>query len=92
MKSLQRAKGLPNLGPKSRAMLANAGITSAEALRKLGAIRAFLQVKRSGASPSLNLLWALEGALSNRRWQDVARQDRLSLLLQLDNAEKGRSS
>jgi len=34
---------------------------------------------------SLNLLWALEGALTGRPWEDVARNDRLTLLLQLEN-------
>lgn len=80
---------LANLGPKSEAMLTRAGITSAEQLHALGSVRAYLQVKRHEKQASLNLLWALEGALSGRRWQEVAQQDRLNLLLQLDTLEKG---
>lgn len=75
---------LPNLGPKSEAMLHRAGIKTESQLRALGAVRAFVKVRENGASPSLNLLWALEGALTNRPWQTVAREDRLALLLELE--------
>jgi DNA transformation protein len=80
---------LRNLGPKSEAMLRRAGITTVARLRELGAVRAYVMVKRSGANASLNLLWALEGALSGRPWQEVAKSDRLSLLLQAESMEKG---
>jgi DNA transformation protein len=75
---------LPNLGPKSRQMLRTAGIESLAELRRLGAVRAYLKVEATGAKPSLNLLWALEGALTGLHWRVVAREHRLSLLLALD--------
>lgn len=78
----------PNLGPASWRMLQAAGIADAANLRELGAVAAYLQVKRSGQRASLNLLWALEGALSGRSWQTVAREDRLALLLALEDLEK----
>jgi DNA transformation protein len=78
---------LPNFGPKSQQMLAQAGIHTIEQLRELGAVRAYVLVKLGGTGVSLNLLWAMEGALSGRHWQDVARNDRLSLLLELENVE-----
>ncbi|MDH2917365.1 MAG: TfoX/Sxy family protein [Gallionella sp.] len=80
---------LPNFGPKSQQMLEQAGIKTVEQLRELGAVRAFVQIKRSGAASSLNLLWAMEGALSGRHWQMVAKHDRLRLLLELEDVEKG---
>lgn len=80
---------LRNLGPKSRAMLAGAGVASVEELRRLGSVAAFARVRRSGANPSLNLLWALEGALAGLPWQVVAREHRTSLLLALDAHEQG---
>ena len=76
---------LRNIGPVSRRMLAAAGITSVETLRELGAVEAYRRVRSRDPRASLNLLWALEGAVSGRPWQEVARNDRLSLLLQLDN-------
>jgi DNA transformation protein len=45
-------------------------------------------VKRSGCNPSLNLLWAIEGALTDRDWKEVAKNDRLSLLTQVEILEK----
>lgn len=53
---------LSNLGLKSQEMLAHAGVTSVERLRGLGSVAAFTLVRQSDARPSLNLLWALEGA------------------------------
>lgn len=70
-------------------MLAAAGITSSEQLRRLGAVAAYVRVKRSGANASLNLLWALEGALTGLSWQQVAREHRASLLLALEAHERG---
>jgi DNA transformation protein len=78
---------LPNLGPKSAQLLSDAGITSVDALRRLGAVPAYARVKRSGAAASLNLPWALEGALSGLPWQRVAQQHRTSLLLALEEFE-----
>ncbi len=80
---------LPNFGPKSQQMLVGAGIHTVEQLRELGAVRAYVQVKRARNGASLNLLWAMEGALSGRHWQDVAKHDRLRLLLELEDVEKG---
>lgn len=78
---------LRNLGPKSVLMLRQAGISTVKELRELGAVKAYAIVKRSGANASLNLLWAIEGALSGRTWQEVARSDRLSLLLLLEQEQ-----
>ncbi len=79
---------LPNLGPRSRQMLEGAGIRTAAQLRALGAVRAYVQVKRANKDASLNLLWAMEGALTGQRWQDVAKRERLRLLLELEDAQK----
>ena len=80
---------LPNLGPKSQQMLARAGIHTLADLRALGAVVAYVQTKRSGARVSLNLLWALEGAITGLHWQEVAREHRTSLLLALEDCERG---
>ena len=78
---------LKSLGPQSEAMLARAGITRFEELRALGAARAYVRARRVNPRVSLNLLWALESALSGERWQDVARTHRASLLLAVDALE-----
>jgi DNA transformation protein and related proteins len=65
-------------------MLFGAGIKSVAQLRRLGSVRAYALVRDTGTNPSLNLLWALEGALTGLPWQVVAREHRLSLLLALE--------
>lgn len=75
---------LQGLGPKSQQMLAAAGISTIAQLRRLGAVRAFARVRALQGNTSLNLLWALEGALTGLPWQVVAREHRLSLLLALE--------
>lgn len=77
---------LPNLGPRSAQMLQDADIATLGALRKIGAVSAYVRVRALHPRASLNLLWALEGALSNTPWQDVAHQHRTSLLLALEQA------
>jgi DNA transformation protein len=69
-------------------MLEQADIRTVAQLQKLGAVRAYLQVKRNSGNASLNLLWAMEGALTGRHWLDVAKHDRLRLLLELEDLEK----
>lgn len=78
---------LRNLGFASLAMLEQAGIHSIAQLHQLGSVAAYIAVKKSGAKPGLNLLWALEGALTDQHWQDVAQNERLRLLLQLETEE-----
>ena len=77
----------PGLGPKSEAMLAQAGIGSFDKLKALGAARAFAMVRLSAAKPSLNLLWGMEAAISGVPWQTIARQNRLALLMELEQVE-----
>lgn len=72
---------LPGLGPKSAAQLREAGIDSEERLRELGAVRAYLQLKRASAvMPSLNFLYAMEGAITGRDWKEVAKSEKARLL------------
>jgi len=79
---------LTNLGPKSQDMLAKAGITTAKELTRLGAVMAYAKTKAACPKASLNLLWALEGALSGRPWQQVAETDRASLLMALEDVQR----
>lgn len=79
--------GLPGLGPASTAMLRSAGIRSVTQLKRLGSARAFVQVQAAGLRPSLNLLWAIEGALTGLPWRQVARFERTRLLLEVDDVK-----
>jgi len=77
---------LRNIGPKSAAWLRQVGLRSAEDLVAAGAVQAFLKVRRAGFKPSLNLLYALEGALQDCHWHDVPEPRRQQLLAELETA------
>jgi hypothetical protein len=71
--STQRGSGpkLRNIGPKSAAWLRQVGLRSLDELAAVGAVDAYMKVRRAGFKPSLNLLYSLEGALLDCHWQDV---------------------
>ena len=71
---------LRNLGPASSAWLEAAGIRSEGELRALGAAEAFRRVAFHRAGDvSANLLYALEGALRDVRWDRLPVEERVRL-------------
>ena len=80
----QRLSDMRNLGPQSETMLVAAGIPTPARLKTCGAVEAFIALKQTGQTVSLNMLWAMEGALSDRDWRDVVREDKLRLLTELE--------
>lgn len=84
----KRLHTLPGLGPRSQAMLIKAGITDLATLRALGGVEAYRRARAANTGVSLNLLWGLESALTGIPWQQVAREQRTSLLLALDAADR----
>ncbi|HEU0153643.1 MAG TPA: TfoX/Sxy family protein [Arenimonas sp.] len=72
---------LRNIGPKSAAWLRQTGIRTQEDLVAVGALAAFVRVKRAGFKPSLNLLYALEGAILGCHWQEIPDERRSELVL-----------
>ena len=75
-----------NIGPKSAAWLRQVGLRSFEDLQRVGSVEAFAKIKRAGFKPSLNLLYALEGALLDCHWQQLPETRRGELLLAWDVA------
>ena len=51
------------VGPKAVAWLRPVGVRTQEDLVEVGAVAAYVKCKRAGFRPSLNMLYALEGAL-----------------------------
>jgi len=68
--------------------LAAAGLHRFQDLQALGAVEAWRRARAAAPRVSLNLLWALEGALTGQPWQTVARTERTRLLMMLDDAER----
>ena len=69
-----------NLGPACAAWLEAAGIRSEAEIRRLGSVETFRRVafSRSG-DVSMNLLYALEGAIRGVRWDHLSPEDRAAL-------------
>lgn len=88
------APRLLNIGAKSGAWLRQVGLRTHDDLAAVGSLEAYLRVKRAGFKPSLNLLYALEGALMGCHWQqvDATRRAELAALAQAEVARlpKGR--
>jgi DNA transformation protein len=80
---------LRNIGPKSAAWLRQVGLRSAEDLAAVGAVGAFVKVRRAGFKPSLNLLYSLEGALVGCHWQEVPEARRQQLVAEYEAAAGG---
>jgi DNA transformation protein len=62
---------LRNIGPKSTAMLGRVKIRTRADLERVGSVGAFLAVQEEGQAVSLNLLYALEGALLDEPWDGL---------------------
>lgn len=92
-----RIRDLRNLGPRAESLLADIGIHSVEALRARGALEAYLALRRAGNAKSLNLLWALVGALEpwpeGRDAREVADgPSRLALLMAVERSDAARDA
>lgn len=69
-----------NLGPASARLLAEIGIRDERSLRALGAAEAFRRLRfESPAPPSLNLLWAMQGAIDGRDWRSLTAEEKARL-------------
>lgn len=78
-----RIRDMRNLGPATERMLAEVEIFSEEDLRRLGAVAAYRRLKfRFERRVSLNALYAMEGALTDRDWREIGRD----LQKQVDSA------
>jgi hypothetical protein len=78
-----------NVGPKSAAWLRQVGIKTDEEVRAIGALEAFMKVKRAGFKPSLNLLYALEGAVLDCHWTALTIERKNELVQEVNAREDG---
>jgi DNA-3-methyladenine glycosylase I len=63
--------GLANLGPQSSQWLSAVGVRTRRDLEKLGAVNAYVALKGHGYPVSLNLVYAIEGALRGLTWNKL---------------------
>lgn len=70
---------MKNIGPRSMEQLLAIGIQDRDDLVRLGPIEAWLQVKARWPGTSLNLLYALEGAVEDVHWLEITPSRRREL-------------
>jgi DNA transformation protein len=76
----------PNIGPKSAQWLEAVGIKTLEDLEDLGAVEAYRRVKAAfPGRVSLNLLWALQGALLDLPWNELPPEMKIKLQKEVGN-------
>ena len=83
-----KVEQLAGLGPKSAAWLNNIGIYTRAELHAVGPITAMIRLERAGHTSSLNMLYALVGALEGVHWQEIAHTRKGELVLALDAARE----
>ena len=79
------APSLRGLGPQSRAWLADVGISTPEQLAAQDPFEVYARIMARQPRASVNLLYALIGAVENRDWREVARSERTTILLRLED-------
>lgn len=80
-----RLKDLPNLRLATERMLKKAGIASVEELHSQGSLSAFQAIRQThSSSVSVELLWALEGAINGTHWSVVPQDRRNELISDLN--------
>ena len=70
---------LRNLGPVSMQWLAAIGVTSLADVKSLGSVTIYRLLKQHGYRVSLNLLYALEGAILDCQWNQLPPKVKLHL-------------
>ncbi|REJ79465.1 MAG: hypothetical protein DWQ47_01635 [Acidobacteria bacterium] len=77
---VSQSKGkLRNIGPVSLKWLVEIGVESVSDLEQIGSVEAFCKVRAMGHNPSLNFLYALEGALLDIDWRELSLEECASL-------------
>ena len=78
---------LLGIGAVSGQQLRDAGVTTAQQVRRLGAVACYRRIcEHAGHRQSLNLLWALQGGIEDIHWTMVPPKQREQLKEELKAA------
>jgi DNA transformation protein and related proteins len=76
---------LRGLGPVSVQMLVSVRITKTAQLHKADLFKLYAQIKAKHPRASINLLYAMMGAVDNLDWREVAKERRTEVLMRLED-------
>ena len=89
-RGLSALAGLRNLGPASIQWLTAIGVRNRRDLKLLGSIDAYRLLKSQGYNASLNLVYAIEGALRDCDWKHLPAKLKATLKAHVADAKKPR--
>ncbi len=75
---------LKNIGKTVASKLLEIGVTNEEALRKLGAVKAYKKLSKINPKQHLPVcyyLYSLEGAIKDKHWDDFSEREKTNLRL-----------
>ena len=81
-----------NLGPKSDAQFARAGMTTAEEVEALGADAAYAQLLAHGTQPHFIGYYALVMGLQGRPWNNATPEEKVALRARFDEIKAAAKS
>jgi DNA transformation protein and related proteins len=81
-------ESMRNLNPRISQQLASVEINTIEKFRSMGAVASYISLLRGCTNVGPNMLYALEGALTNTHWEVVAREQGPRLQQELAQYEK----
>lgn len=70
---------LPNIGKTLADRIIQAGITTPDEIKRLGAKEVFVRVKSVYPDACINHLYAIEGAVQNIRWHNLSEERKKEL-------------
>jgi DNA transformation protein and related proteins len=80
---------LLNLGPKSTGWLVDIGVQTRQDLLEMGIVPAYCLLKGQGYPVSLNLLYALYGALHDIPWNKLSLEVKVQLQAEVEDFRFG---
>ena len=85
-----KVEDLLNLGRKSTECLREIGIFTKSDLMSVGPVEAYLKLKKEAKilKPSLNLLYAMVGAVQDVHWLEIAQNHKEELLEQIEGYDE----
>jgi DNA transformation protein and related proteins len=68
-----------NIGPKSSQWLREVGVHSTSDIERIGVLDVYRMLVERGINPAVVMLYALEGAITNTHWNEIADERKAEL-------------
>ncbi len=83
MKNVPRLSKLKNIGEVSEKILNSIDVYTREDIEELGTVTIYFILKDHGHDVSMNMVYALQGAIMNLHWNDLPKKVKSDLIEQV---------